>query len=411
MRVAVIGGGAAGMTTAWLLDGVHDVTVFEREPVLGGHVRTLGANVPLHGVPALDAGVIEFEWSSFPLFRALAAELDIGFREVPGTTALFLPSGRVYRSPANARASAPSRRWLLREHLRGLGLRVRRRGLRWVVRIADAEDLYERALSRFLWPSELSLWMRALLTYAYSTPFAGTLAMPAALAVPTLQRFCHSRTRWVGVRGGAYSYLQRIVDQSRAEWVLDARIEAVRRDAGGVEIVESGRARRFDAVVFAATPDQVLALLSDPSDGERAWFGAWSSTEVHTVLHTDTSLYERRGATYFSEFDLFVHPDGSGGYNAYLNRLCGLGDEVPYCLALFMEREIDPTHVVHVQRHVTPTYTVPALAHRRQVRRANGQRRTWHAGAWLWDGLHEGAVRSAQEVARGLGGRELRVRG
>ena len=45
MRIAIIGGGSAGLVTAHLLDGVHEVTLFEREPILGGHVRTLNRNV------------------------------------------------------------------------------------------------------------------------------------------------------------------------------------------------------------------------------------------------------------------------------------------------------------------------------------------------------------------------------
>ena len=33
--------------------------------------------------------------------------------------------------------------------------------------------------------------------------------------------------------------------------------------------------RLFDKVVFAAPPDQTLALLEDPTEAERRRFGAW----------------------------------------------------------------------------------------------------------------------------------------
>ncbi len=59
MKIAVIGGGAAGLVTAWLLDGVHEVVLLERASSLGGNIRTLNRNVPTSATELfLDAGVI-----------------------------------------------------------------------------------------------------------------------------------------------------------------------------------------------------------------------------------------------------------------------------------------------------------------------------------------------------------------
>jgi len=41
MRVAVIGGGGAGLVAAWLLEHSAEVTLFEAEDRLGGHMRTI----------------------------------------------------------------------------------------------------------------------------------------------------------------------------------------------------------------------------------------------------------------------------------------------------------------------------------------------------------------------------------
>ena len=40
MKIAIIGGGTAGLTAAWLLEQDHEILLFERHDQLGGHVDT-----------------------------------------------------------------------------------------------------------------------------------------------------------------------------------------------------------------------------------------------------------------------------------------------------------------------------------------------------------------------------------
>ena len=109
MRVAIVGGGAAGLATAWLLDAAHEVTLFEKEPILGGHVRTLGGNVPCATLPPgvrLDAGVIELDRHNFPAVHAWLSALGVATPDLEGggSTTLFLADGRHLRTPAELAA-------------------------------------------------------------------------------------------------------------------------------------------------------------------------------------------------------------------------------------------------------------------------------------------------------------------
>ena len=44
MRIAIVGTGIAGMTSAWLLHQEHDITVYEGDVRIGGHTNTVGGN-------------------------------------------------------------------------------------------------------------------------------------------------------------------------------------------------------------------------------------------------------------------------------------------------------------------------------------------------------------------------------
>ncbi len=79
MRVAIIGAGAAGLTTAWLLDGYHAVAVFERQNILGGHATTIW--VDDDGVPVpIEAGFEFFSERMFPTFFRLLRGLEVPLR-------------------------------------------------------------------------------------------------------------------------------------------------------------------------------------------------------------------------------------------------------------------------------------------------------------------------------------------
>jgi predicted NAD/FAD-binding protein len=412
MRVAIVGGGAAGLVTAYLLNGHHELTVFEARSTLGGHVRTLHGNVPCESLDPrlyLDAGVIEFDEHHFPTLGRLLDDLKVERRTAPGTTALFLADGRRFRSRGNIALGGGGRFERLAATARLLPLALEKRRFERRTEGVPPAQLYTRSIGDYLEAGTYATWLRALLTYAYSIPYPETAAVPAALAVPVLRAFTNT-VKWTAIRGGSYEYLGRIIESIDARFILDARIEGISRPADGVTIrMRTSESLDFDAVVLAAPPDQVLKLLADPTDAEVRRFSSWRANHIHTVIHTDTSLYARRGARYYSEFDLFEGPDGSAGYNAYLNRLAGLppGHSTHYFLAHGLDHEIDPACVVHEQPHHTPLYTVEALRPREEVLETQGERSTFHAGAWLGNGLHEGAVASAAHVSQRLGGRRL----
>ena len=73
-RIAIVGGGIAGLTAAWYLSRDHQVTLFEAEPRLGGHTFTVDVQRE-HGDYAVDMGFIVFNDRTYPRFEALLAEL------------------------------------------------------------------------------------------------------------------------------------------------------------------------------------------------------------------------------------------------------------------------------------------------------------------------------------------------
>ncbi len=88
LKIGIIGAGASGLASAWLLDENHDVTLFEKEDRLGGHVCTIPVTVKGKTVP-VEAGVEFFSDMMFPQFNALLRALNVPIKKYPLTYTFY----------------------------------------------------------------------------------------------------------------------------------------------------------------------------------------------------------------------------------------------------------------------------------------------------------------------------------
>ncbi len=405
MRIAVIGSGASGMATAYLLDKQgHHVTVFERQPILGGHIRTLNKNVKPNQAACdevLEGGVLEFP-TVFYNFIALMQDLNVELEPVNIGSAMFLNDGDHLLSAVTIEKNFAGLHGLL-EKLRLDTIYARSVGLWLRTQFANLPDLANQPLSEYIKGFEIrDTWLKLVVMYSYSMPFELIDDFPAELAIPTLRDYL--AVNWVRVKGGVYTYIEKILERFKGEIVLNVEIDQITRSSNTVKIVRTmGETQEFDKVVFATPPDQVMALLADPTDAETKRFSAWKANDATTIVHRDISIYARHGITQPSEFDFFQKPDGRWGYNGCLNQLCGITTPQHNFLSFQLEDLISPDRIIHKQEHQTPMYTTESFRYRDEVVTTNGENHTYHAGAYLGDGLHEGAIASAFRVAQLIG--------
>lgn len=418
LSVAIIGGGVAGIVSAWLLQRRHQVTLFERNDYVGGHTNTVTIpEGPDAGTP-VDTGFIVLNDRTYPLLHRFLAGLDVPVRDADmsfgfaceltglqyaGTTLnglfaqrLNLVSPRMHRMIAdivrfNRRArsdleSGSVADLTLAEYLGRIGL-------------GDAFRDY------YLLPMGAAIW---------STSAHRMLEFPAE---SFLRFFLNhgllsltDRPQWQTVVGGSQSYVRAFLKSFRGQVRTGTRLHGVRReDDGAIVMHEDGGSERFDRVVIATHADEALALLRDPSDEERRLLGAWEYARNPTVLHTDVSfLPANRRAwaswNYRREAQAGSHVPLSVTY--HMNRLQGLRTARQYCVTLNSQRAFAEGSVIASFPYKHPQYTFRSLATQAELPRLNGQRSTYFAGSYFGYGFHEDAVRSGAEVGR-LFGEEL----
>lgn len=412
MKIAVIGGGASGLTAAWLLDAVHDVQVFERDSVAGGNVRTLGGNVACKGLESgvvSENGVSWFHTSTYPNTHRLLDALKVKQSRKLLDSSIILSDGRrCHVSVLDClRHGDWDELWRERSDLAEAAEEIL--GLFRRTASVTPEQLNGTPLDEFLRDIQhlTAQWARGIVGAFFSAPFSEVDRFPADMLLPSLRRWILDR-RCTVIPGGVSTYLDRMIESLRGSIHRGVPVLSIRREPRGVSVRLPDAEQKFDSVVIATTPQAAFQLLADPTPEEIRWLGSWRDRRYRTTAHFSETMYRERGIDFRTQCDCFEEPkSGTVAYNCCLNSLYEIESQRQYSFSSCLEDVIEPDRILHQQDHVTPIYHVDASIHRQQIREANGRSNTYYAGAYLIDGLQEGAITSAMDVARLLGGRSI----
>jgi predicted NAD/FAD-binding protein len=415
LRVAVVGGGVAGITAAHVLQRRHEVTLFERNDYVGGHTHTVVVpDGPDAGTP-VDTGFIVLNDRTYPTFRRLLADLGVGVRDAEMSFSLHDERRGFFYAGNDLNGLFAQRRNLLRpSFLRMLRdiLRFSREGLQALesgsaagrpLRDYLAQREYGQELVRdYLVPMSAAVW---------STSPAEVLDFPAE----SLLRFFRNhgllsfrdRPQWQTVVGGSHAYVRAFLERFTGQVHLASPISALRRTSGGVAVrTADGSEMSFDRAVIAAHADEALALLADPSEEERRLLGAWRYQENHTVLHTDPAVLppRRRARASWN----FVREAGSSddapvSVSYWMNLLQGLEARRDYCVSLNRRLAVREESVIARLVYHHPAYTGDSLATQYSLPALNCRRATYFCGSYFGYGFHEDAVRAGAAVGRAFG--------
>ncbi len=410
LRIAVVGGGIAGLSAAWMLGARHEVTLFEADPRLGGHANTVEVAGADGRVP-VDTGFIVYNEANYPNFTALLRHLDVPSQPADMALSVSLDDGAFEYSSgaifAQKRNLFRPRFWAMLGDVTRFYRDAPKDLAALDAPLTSLDDYlaqqgYGRAFrDDHLIPQAAAIW---------STPLASIGAYPAAALIRFFQNHgmmqIFGRGAWRTVTGGSRAYLSKLLAGLRAEVRSGVRVVSIRRDGQGVELRDSsGHAERFDQVVIATHGDQALKLLEDPSPEEQRLLGAFHYSRNLAVLHTDTALMPRRRSawTSWNHIGRRAAP-GEGCVTYWMTRLQSLKTATDLFVTLNPTKAIAPEAILHTDVYDHPLFDAGAIAAQGQIWSLQGVQRTWFCGSYFGHGFHEDALQSGLAVAEDLGG-------
>lgn len=416
-NIAIIGSGISGLGAAYTLSSNHDVTLFEAEPRLGGHARTIIAGK--RGDQPVDTGFIVFNYANYPNLARIFDELEVPVTKSSMTFGASVRSGKTEYGLSGFSAFFAQKRNLANPMLIGM--------LRDIFRfntkaIETVEKHPELSIGDFLDHLRMGHWFREYyllpLTGAiWSTPTRQVADFPAQAMVRFLKNHglmsYDGQHQWYTVQGGSVTYVDKMATALRRAGVkmrLGCPVEAVQRGDLGVDIKARGVDwQSFDEVVFATHSDDSLRLLADPSQQEKKLLDAIKYQPNEVVLHADANVMPKRKAVW-SSWNYTESPakrDGQIDLTYWMNSLQPIPMDDPHFVTLNSNREIRDELIYDQTTLRHPVYDLAAFEAQKGLKEINGTRGTWYCGAWMRDGFHEDGLSSGLEVAEAILSRSM----
>ncbi|MFZ2314785.1 MAG: FAD-dependent oxidoreductase [Gammaproteobacteria bacterium] len=413
-KIAIIGGGASGLVSAWLLEQRHDVTIYEANDCLGGHANTIEVKTDQDSTPiAIDAGAEFFNEPHYPHFFKLLKHFNIPLKSFTLVTTLYrtdksdviiLPPYHDKKvewkslTPVNLDRSIKFKivvdngLALIKKHDTTTNLQTFIDSLCWLTPAFKADIFY---------PLAAAAW-------GISPNEAPDLAAYNALRY-IVDNYNIKNYTWYEVTGGLKVYIDAVANSLQSTQVkLNARVSTISKNNGRYVITASdGSQAEYDQLIFAtdaSVASQILGTLADTAALSQA-LGKVNYYDTKIAIHGDVRFM----------------PPNKNDWRVVNIRYNGKYSAITFYKAWKSKAPIFKSWLTYDVRSPkdagpalpSPLYSLLTYRHpktdrayfeaQKTIVENQGKQNIWFAGMWTTDNdSHESAISSAVSVAKQL---------
>ena len=409
LKIAIIGSGISGLTSAYILNKKHDITIYEKNDYIGGHTHT-------HKIPEnnttfnVDSGFIVYNENTYPNFIRLLDLLNVqrqhsnmGF-SVKTSYKDFEYSGNSIGSIFAKKSNMFNPYFL--NMLKSL-LRFNKVSIMDLDKIDASTSLIEYLKSKRFSSYFIKYYIVPMAAAIWSTSPKMILKMPALFFIKFFNNHgllqVKNRPQWWVIKNGSKQYVKKIINQFNGSINLNTPVIKVSRIENQVIIKTKTNSNVFDAVIFATHSDQSLRLLQDYSDDEKNILSKIKYQKNTALIHTDTSILPKRKNAWSSWNYLLNKDDDTVTLTYNMNILQSLNASKTYCVTINDCDLIDKDKIIKKINYEHPLFTKDTIESQNNKNLINGVNNTYFCGAYWGNGFHEDGVNSALDVCKKFG--------
>ena len=404
MKIAVIGSGISGLSSAYYLSKHHKVDLYEQSDHFGGHSYTYDIKEEDKIVP-VDLGFIVFNELTYPNLINFFNELNVPFEKSNMSFSVSVKNTNVEYGGSGFNAIFANKLNLL--NLKFLKM------IREIISFYNhapsllQNNIEDKTLGDYLRRSKLSKYfieyhIIPMVAAIWSMPFSKAKEMPLKLFLNFFINHglfrLKNRPQWFTVTNRSRTYVKKILEKISGEIFKNYKINNISRSDDNVRISIGNEYLDYDQVVLACHADQSLNILSDPSSKEKEILNKFTYVSNRAFLHTDENLMPSRKKAWSSWNS--ITKDNRTCITYWLNKLQNLKTNKNYFLTLNPVAEVEENKIIKQEKFTHPYVNNENVSLQKDLHSLQGKKRTWFCGSYFGYGFHEDGLKSSIDLVK-----------
>ena len=411
MKIAIIGSGISGLSSALLLSQKHNITLFEIDKRFGGHANTVDI-IHKQNLISVDTGFIVYNKLNYPNLIGFFDFLKIETINSDMSFAVSARDGQLEYSGSMTGIFAQKRNLFNIKFYKMLKdiIVFFIFGYKYAFQVKENESLgeyvkrckfSEEFVNDHLIPMSSAIW---------SCPEREILNFPAK----TLLTFFKNhqlinfifRPKWRTVKGGSKQYVNKVIEKlkknKKNKFVLNSKIKSIFSKNNKIEINLEKNTEIFDKVIMATHPDQTIKLIKNLDKQSTNILSKFKYQKNTVYLHSDKNLMPKNKKTWSSWNYISSKKEEKSSVTYWMNLLQDINNSLDVFVSLnpYIIPSKSLTYKKIIYEH--PIFNSKTNDAQRKMIEIQGKNNIFYAGAWLKYGFHEDGIASAVDICKTL---------
>ena len=408
MKIAIIGSGISGLSSALLLSQKHNITLFESNNRFGGHANTVEIMHKENVIP-VDTGFIVYNKLNYPNLVSFFDFLKVETIDSDMSFAVSARDGQLEYSGSMKGIFAQKKNFFNLKFYKMLKdiIIFFIFGYKYAFQFKESESLGEYVkrcnfskefINDHLIPMSSAIW---------SCPEKEILNFPAK----TLLTFFKNhqlinfifRPKWRTVKGGSKQYVNKVIEKPSSDvknrLILNSKIKSVYCKNDKVEINFEESTEIFDKVIMATHPDQTIKLIKNLDEQSIDILRKFKYQKNIVYLHSDSSLMPKNKKTWSSWNYISSKSEEKSSLTYWMNLLQKINNSLNVFVSLnpYITPIKSLTYKKIIYEH--PIFNTQTNEAQKKMTEIQGKNNIFYAGAWLRYGFHEDGIMSAVNIS------------